>query len=142
MSLSAGMPDRLAPSINCQANNYRGTSCLDEAKLRLKANINNIQKSFSLFLNSQSIPGETFVYHYSLLTIYLALRKIKQAFIHANIATFFNPFHSSITITPMNPNAPNGLELKKKTYVIDFLSINDTIFSVSFILYEQKYAWI
>lgn len=37
MSLSDGMPDMLAPSIHCQANNYRGTSCLEEAKLRLKS---------------------------------------------------------------------------------------------------------
>lgn len=86
-----------------------------------------IYRNLSLFLNTQSIPGETFVYHYSLFTIYLAVRKIKQASIHANIVTFSNPFPSSITITPMNPNAPNGLELKKKTYVIDFQSINDTI---------------
>lgn len=36
----------------------------------------------------------------------------------------------------MNLNVLNGLEFKKKIYVIDFLSINDIILSVLFILYE------
>lgn len=57
-------------------------------------------RNLSLFLNSQSIPGETFVYHYSLFTIYLALRKIKQAFIHANIATFLIPFTAVLLLHP------------------------------------------
>lgn len=61
---------------------------LRRSKTSFEKQILIIYRNLSLFLNSQSIPGETFVHHYSLFTIYLALRKIKQAFIHANIATF------------------------------------------------------
>lgn len=59
-----------------------------------------IYRNLSLFLNTQSIPGETFVYHYSLFTIYLAVRKIKQASIHANIVTFSNPFPAVLLLHP------------------------------------------
>lgn len=77
---------------------------------------------YSIFLKSQSIPSETFVYHYSFYHILGGTENHMRI-----LLLFFNIFHSSITVTRLNPNASNGRVLIKTTFVIVFQSIDDTI---------------
>lgn len=110
----------LAQSTDSQTNNYRSSWCWEESKPSIEKQMfiicSNLFSFLSFFfLNSQSIPGETFICHHYLFTIYWAKQKINQAIIHAYIATFENPFHRSITVTRLDPNAQNGRVLIKKT---------------------------